>query len=63
MMGAIKYHYLEEISNDDCWSLFSQHAFENKEIGAQTNLEIIGRKFGKKCKGLPFSARTLGRLL
>ncbi|KAF2305456.1 hypothetical protein GH714_005490 [Hevea brasiliensis] len=63
LMGATKFHYLEQMSNDDCWSVFAQHAFENKDLAAQPNLEIIGRKIVKKCKGLPLAARTLGGLL
>lgn len=63
LMGTTKIHCLEQMSNDDCWSVFAQHAFENKDLTAQPNLEIIGRKIVKKCKGLPLAARTLGGLL
>ncbi|KAJ9174464.1 hypothetical protein P3X46_013103 [Hevea brasiliensis] len=63
MTGTKGYHSLEIISEDDCWSVFAQHAFENKNISAYPILEIIGRKIVKKCGGLPLAARTLGGLL
>ncbi|KAF2287449.1 hypothetical protein GH714_000517 [Hevea brasiliensis] len=49
MTGTKGYHSLEIISEDDCWSVFAQHAFENKNISAYPILEIIGRKIVKKC--------------
>ncbi|KAL7204516.1 hypothetical protein ACSBR2_017566 [Camellia fascicularis] len=49
--------------NDDCWSVFEQHAFGNKSLDANPKLVFIGRKIAGKCKGLPLAARTLGGLL
>ncbi|CAL5331138.1 unnamed protein product [Camellia sinensis] len=63
MMRAVELHYIEVLSDDDCWSLFSRHAFENRSIDANPNLVSIGKKIVKKCKGLPLAARTLGGLL
>ncbi|GMP42186.1 hypothetical protein CsSME_00012008 [Camellia sinensis var. sinensis] len=63
MMRAIELHDIEVLSDDDCWSLFSRHAFENRSIDANQNLVSIGKKIVKKCKGLPLAARTLGGLL
>ncbi|KAL7233949.1 hypothetical protein ACSBR1_017536 [Camellia fascicularis] len=63
MMRAIELHDIEVLSDDDCWSLFSRHAFENRSIDANPNLVSIGKKIVKKCKGLPLAARTLGGLL
>ncbi|KAF7154800.1 hypothetical protein RHSIM_Rhsim01G0057600 [Rhododendron simsii] len=63
MAGTNKYHFLTELSEDDCWSVFAQHAFEDRSVDANPNLVSIGQKIIKKCKGLPLAARTLGGLL
>ncbi|XP_058226035.1 putative disease resistance RPP13-like protein 1 [Rhododendron vialii] len=63
MAGIDKFHPLKELSEDDCWSVFAQHAFENRSIDESPNLVSIGRKIVEKCEGLPLAARTLGGLL
>ncbi|KAI8546022.1 hypothetical protein RHMOL_Rhmol07G0083400 [Rhododendron molle] len=63
MAGIDKFHPLKELSEDDCWSVFAQHAFENRSIDESSDLVSIGRKIVKKCDGLPLAARTLGGLL
>ncbi|KAF7153571.1 hypothetical protein RHSIM_Rhsim01G0056600 [Rhododendron simsii] len=63
MAGTNKYHFLTELSENDCWSVFAQHAFEDRSMDANPNLVSIGQKIIKKCKGLPLAARTLGGLL
>ncbi|XP_058181310.1 putative disease resistance RPP13-like protein 1 [Rhododendron vialii] len=63
MAGPNKYHSLKELSEDECWSVFAQHAFEGRTMDANPNLVSIGQKITKKCKGLPLAARTLGGLL
>ncbi|KAF7152046.1 hypothetical protein RHSIM_Rhsim01G0058600 [Rhododendron simsii] len=63
MAGPNKYHFLKELSEDDCWSVFAQHAFEDRRMDANPNLVSIGQKIIKNCKGLPLAARTLGGLL
>ncbi|XP_004516528.1 putative disease resistance RPP13-like protein 1 [Cicer arietinum] len=58
-------HKVETLSDDDCWSLLSKHAFrsENCQSNESPNLEAIGKKIAKKCGGLPIAAKTLGGLL
>ncbi|XP_058222895.1 putative disease resistance RPP13-like protein 1 [Rhododendron vialii] len=64
MAGTDTYHHpLKELSEDDCWSVFAEHAFENRNIDESPNLVSLGRKIVKKCGGLPLAARTLGGLL
>ncbi|XP_058181276.1 putative disease resistance RPP13-like protein 1 [Rhododendron vialii] len=63
MAGPNKYHSLKELSEDECWSVFAQHAFEGRSMDANQNLVSIGKEIMKKCKGLPLVARTLGGLL
>uniref|UniRef100_A0A6M2ELU5 Uncharacterized protein n=1 Tax=Populus davidiana TaxID=266767 RepID=A0A6M2ELU5_9ROSI len=54
---------LRLLSIDECWSLFSQLAFFDKNSRERGNLEDIGREIAAKCKGLPLAAKSLGSLL
>ncbi|AES69847.1 putative P-loop containing nucleoside triphosphate hydrolase, leucine-rich repeat domain, L [Medicago truncatula] len=58
-------HKVDPLSDDDCWSLLSKHAFgsEDRRGRKYPNLEEIGRKIAKKCGGLPIAAKTLGGIL
>jgi len=58
-------HKVDPLSDDDCWSLLSKHAFGSEvHCGSKCpNLEEIGRKIAKKCGGLPIAAKTLGGIL
>ncbi|XP_028123842.1 putative disease resistance RPP13-like protein 1 [Camellia sinensis] len=63
-MGMDKYHNLHNLSYDDCWLIFSQHAFQNRNIEECQELESIGKKIVEnRCRGLPLAARALGSLL
>lgn len=63
LMSTLPSHHLGELSSEDCWLLFEQHAFANIDSDIRRSLEPIGRKIAKKCKGLPLAAKTLGGLL
>ena len=63
MVGPPEYHRLTPLSDQDCWSVFVKHAFENRDLEAQTNLHSVCERIVTKCKGLPLAARTLGGLL
>jgi len=40
MMGTVEYHVLNQLSDDDCWSVFSQHAFKNKQLSISVQTQI-----------------------
>ncbi|KAJ9685150.1 hypothetical protein PVL29_017256 [Vitis rotundifolia] len=64
MMGGDKSFYeLKHLSDDDCWSVFQKHAFENRNINEYPDLALIGREIVQKCGGLPLAAKALGGLL
>ena len=54
---------LEELSDDDCWLIFSTIAFFGRDFEQRKDLEEIGSKTSDKCKGLALTARTLGSLM
>ncbi|XP_028806826.1 putative disease resistance RPP13-like protein 1 [Neltuma alba] len=56
-------HKLSHLSDDNCWSLISKHAFANVDSNKYPELEAIGRKIARKCGGLPIAAKTMGGLL
>jgi len=62
MGGMIPYH-LKQLSDNDCWKLFKNHAFVDGDSSAHPNLEIIGKEIVKKLKGLPLAAKAIGSLL
>ncbi|XP_058079935.1 disease resistance protein RGA2-like [Magnolia sinica] len=62
IMGTLPPQHLARLSDDDCWSLFKQRAFEH---GRQehTNLIMLGKEIVKKCGGIPLAAKALGSLM
>ncbi|RVW28362.1 putative disease resistance RPP13-like protein 1 [Vitis vinifera] len=63
IMRADHTHHLEGLSQEHCWSLFENLAFENGASGPYPQLESIGRKIVAKCQGLPLAVKALGCLL
>ncbi|KAJ8648605.1 hypothetical protein MRB53_001628 [Persea americana] len=62
-MGTVPTHFLQGLSDDDCWSLFQRRAFVDEDSDAHSDLVKIGKKIVNKCKGLPLAVKTLGGLL
>ncbi|KAM3693507.1 hypothetical protein ACB094_08G171500 [Castanea mollissima] len=63
IMSPIQKFYLNKLSEEDCWLLFANHAFENEKSNAYPELKRIGKEIVKKCGGLPLAAKALGCLL
>ncbi|XP_058225842.1 putative disease resistance RPP13-like protein 1 [Rhododendron vialii] len=63
IMQTVPIHGLQRLPEEGSWKLFSKHAFEKGDCNEHPNLESIGRKIVRKCKGLPLAAKTLGGLL
>ncbi|XP_024032408.1 putative disease resistance RPP13-like protein 1 [Morus notabilis] len=57
-----KIHQLLEVSNEDCWKIFVDHAFNGDSV-LDPRLQEIGEKIVEKCKGLPLAVRSVGGLL
>eukprot|EP00257_Ricinus_communis_P017105 XP_015575465.1 putative disease resistance protein RGA3 [Ricinus communis] len=64
-MGCTRDHLfkLGNLFLEECWSIFSEIAFFEKNNDERVQLEAIGREIVKKCDGLPLAAKTLGNLL
>ncbi|KAL3748946.1 hypothetical protein ACJRO7_010092 [Eucalyptus globulus] len=60
--GALSYP-LKELSLDNCTSLLAFHALKTNNFERHPDLETIGKKIAKKCKGSPLAAKVLGGLL
>ncbi|KAM3704527.1 hypothetical protein ACJW31_03G011400 [Castanea mollissima] len=63
MMESANTIKLEELSEEDCWLVFSKIAFFDKDHKQCEQLEVLGKQISKKCKGLPLAAKTLGSLM
>ncbi|XP_058225759.1 putative disease resistance RPP13-like protein 1 [Rhododendron vialii] len=63
IMQTVPFHGLQKLPEEDCWKLFSKHAFEKGDCNAHPNLERIGKAIVRKCNGLPLAVKTLGGLL
>ncbi|XP_021293996.1 putative disease resistance protein RGA3 [Herrania umbratica] len=63
IMGSTTLFPLSQLSEEECWLLFSQVAFFGRSSEDCKGLEDIGRKIANKCKGLPLAAKVLGGLL
>ncbi|GLT58572.1 hypothetical protein SLA2020_314530 [Shorea laevis] len=56
--------HLEKLGDEECWSILRDIAFRGKdEMKSREDLEEIGRKIAKRCKGLPLAAKVLGSFL
>ncbi|KAL6192874.1 hypothetical protein ACLB2K_033960 [Fragaria x ananassa] len=62
-IGTLQSQNLKQLSEENCWSLFSKHAFQNAGGDVDPLLEVIGKQIAQKCKGLPLAAKSLGCLL
>lgn len=54
---------LGELSEAECWSVFSQVAFSGRSEVDCEMLTGIGKEIVHKCKGLPLAVKTLGGLM
>ncbi|GLT98093.1 hypothetical protein SLE2022_156150 [Rubroshorea leprosula] len=66
IMGSSNYQiiHLEKLGDEECWSILRDIAFKGKDkMKSREDLEKIGRKIAKRCKGLPLAAKVLGSLL
>ncbi|KAH1256404.1 Disease resistance protein RGA2 [Glycine max] len=64
IVQTVHIYHLNQLPNEDCWSVFANHACLSSESnGNTTTLEKIGKEIVKKCNGLPLAAQSLGGML
>ncbi|KAF8034297.1 hypothetical protein BT93_C0556 [Corymbia citriodora subsp. variegata] len=56
-------YFLNELSIDNCTRLLAYHALGVKNFEGHPDLETVGKKIVKKCRGLPLATKILGSLL
>ncbi|CAL5417120.1 unnamed protein product [Camellia sinensis] len=56
-------HHLNQLSENDSWTMFRKRAFANGGPTETQKLVDIGGKMVKKCKGVPLAIKTLGGLM
>ncbi|KAJ1279815.1 hypothetical protein BS78_04G184800 [Paspalum vaginatum] len=64
-IGTIAPYKLKPLSDDHCWTLFKQIAFQSGCSSREDKnvLEKIGWDIAKKCKGVPMAAQAIGFIL
>ncbi|GAA0144966.1 antimicrobial response protein [Lithospermum erythrorhizon] len=63
MMQKEPFHPMQPIPEDQSWSLFESHAFDNVERTSLQEFEKIGKEIVIKCKGLPLAIKTVAGAL
>ncbi|PRQ38991.1 putative P-loop containing nucleoside triphosphate hydrolase, leucine-rich repeat domain, L [Rosa chinensis] len=54
---------LQDLSEEESWTLFKQLAFKDGREEEHPELVPIGRRIVKKCRGVPLAIRTLGSMM
>ncbi|XP_040938159.1 putative disease resistance protein RGA3 [Gossypium hirsutum] len=55
--------HLDKLSDDDCLSIFTQHALKVRNFDGHPQFKEIGEKIVRRCNGLPLAAKSIGSLL
>ncbi|XP_040372404.1 putative disease resistance protein RGA3 isoform X2 [Rosa chinensis] len=63
IMGTLPNCYLGTLSDDQCWSIIQDRAFNIPNPSIDSEQERIGRKIAEKCAGVPLAAKILGSLM
>ncbi|XP_052877595.1 putative disease resistance RPP13-like protein 1 [Gossypium arboreum] len=63
IVDPLKAFHLDKLSNDDCLSIFTQHALNARNFDGHPHFKEIGKKIIRKCNGLPLAAKAIGSLL
>ncbi|XVF18558.1 hypothetical protein REPUB_Repub11eG0033000 [Reevesia pubescens] len=60
---AVNTFHLDKLSHDDCFSIFTQHAFGARNFNDHLEFKEVGENMVRRCSGLPLAAKAIGSLL
>ncbi|TXG74974.1 hypothetical protein ES288_1Z030300v1 [Gossypium darwinii] len=63
IVDPLKAFHLNKLSDDDCLSIFTQHALKARNFDGHLQFKEIGEKIVRRCNGLPLAAKAIGSLL
>ncbi|XP_022717402.1 LOW QUALITY PROTEIN: disease resistance protein RGA2-like [Durio zibethinus] len=63
ILGTVKTSPLQQLSEADSLSIFTQHALRASDFSGHPELKEVGENIVKKCDGLPLAAKAIGGLL
>ncbi|XWS10203.1 hypothetical protein CRYUN_Cryun39dG0055000 [Craigia yunnanensis] len=63
ILGTVKTNPLQQLSEQDSLSIFTQHALRASNFSGHPELKEVGENIVKKCAGLPLAAKAIGGLL
>ncbi|PPR96119.1 hypothetical protein GOBAR_AA24555 [Gossypium barbadense] len=63
IVDPLKAFYLDKLSNDDCLTIFTQHALKARNFDGHLQFKEIGEKIVRRCNGLPLATKAIGSLL
>ncbi|XP_052480596.1 putative disease resistance RPP13-like protein 1 [Gossypium raimondii] len=63
IVDPLKAFHLDKLSDDDCLSIFTQHALKARNFDGHLQFKEIGEKIVRRCSGLPLAAKAIGSLL
>jgi hypothetical protein len=63
VMHTSSSYNLGGLSEEHCWTLFSEKAFGNKDAEVDPQYKEIGKKIVRRCNGIPMLAQSLGSMV
>ncbi|KAK8330080.1 hypothetical protein V6Z12_A11G370000, partial [Gossypium hirsutum] len=63
IVDSLKAFHLDKLSDDDCLSIFTQHALKARNFDGHLQFKEIGEKIVRRCNGIPLAAKAIGSLL